>query len=293
MKRFAYLALLALLSLVLPVLAQAQTPPEELGLQSHTVTLSTGINMHYVEKGHGKGHVVIFLHGYTDSWRSFERNLPLISEKFHVYALDQRGHGDSSKPACCYTQDDFVADVLAFMDALKIKRATIVGHSMGSFVAHQFASEYPARVERLVLIGSAPTAAGNEVILGLNEFVQTLEDPIDPQFVREFQASTFYRPIPPEFLDTAVLESLKVPASVWKQTLTGLIAEDHTAQLGQITAPTLILWGDHDGIFTLEEQYTLAQLIPNATLKVYDETGHGLHVEWPQRFVDDLEAFAR
>ncbi|HEY0607852.1 MAG TPA: alpha/beta hydrolase [Herpetosiphonaceae bacterium] len=293
MKRLLSIVLLALLSVVLPGFSLAATPPENLGLESHYVRLSTGINMHYVEKGQGNGHVLIFLHGYTDSWRSFERNLPLISKKFHVYALDQRGHGDSSRPACCYTQDDFVADVAAFMDALKIKRATIVGHSMGSFVAHQFAIEYPKRTERLVLIGSAPTSFGNEVILGLDEAVQQLEDPIDPTFVREFQASTFYRPIPPEFLDTAVSESLKLPASVWKQTLTGLLAEDHRAQLGQIKAPTLILWGDHDGIFTLEEQQELDARIPNSTFKLYVETGHGLHVEWPQRFVNDLEAFAR
>lgn len=293
MKRLLSIVLLALLSVVLPGLSLAATPPEDLGLESHYVRLSTGIDMHYVEKGQGNGHVLIFLHGYTDSWRSFERNLPLISKKFHVYALDQRGHGDSSRPACCYTQDDFVADVAAFMDALKIRRATIVGHSMGSFVAHQFAIEYPKRAERLVLIGSAPTSFGNEVILGLNEAVQQMEDPIDPSFVREFQASTFYRPIPPEFLDTAVSESLKLPASVWKQTLSGLLAEDHRAQLGRIKAPTLILWGDHDGIFTLEEQQELDASIPNSTFKLYAETGHGLHVEWPQRFVADLEAFAR
>lgn len=293
MKRLLSIVLLALLSLVLPGLSLAVTPPEDLGLESHYVRLSTGVNMHYVEKGKGNGHVLIFLHGYTDSWRSFERNLPLISKKFHVYALDQRGHGDSSRPACCYTQDDFVADIAAFMDALKIKRATLVGHSMGSFVAHQFALEYPKRTERLVLIGSAPTSFGNEVILGLNEAVQQLEDPIDPTFVREFQASTFYRPIPPEFLDTAVSESLKLPASVWKQALAGLLAEDHSTQLAQIKAPTLILWGDHDGIFTLEEQQKLDATIPNSTFKLYAETGHGLHVEWPQRFVNDLEAFAR
>lgn len=293
MKRLLSIVLLVLLSVLLPGLSLAATSPEDLGLESRTVRLSTGIDMHYVEKGQGNGHVLIFLHGYTDSWRSFERNLPLISKKFHVYALDQRGHGDSSRPACCYSQDDFVADLAAFMDALKLKRATIVGHSMGSFVAHQFAIEYPKRTERLVLIGSAPTSAGNEVILGLNGAVQELEDPIDPTFVREFQASTFYRPIPPEFLDTAVSESLKLPASVWKQTLTGLLAEDHSTQLGQIKAPTLILWGDYDGIFTLEEQQTLDETIPNSTFKLYTETGHGLHVEWPQRFVDDLEVFAR
>ncbi|HEX9919080.1 MAG TPA: alpha/beta hydrolase, partial [Pyrinomonadaceae bacterium] len=57
-------------------------------------------------------------------------------------------------------------------------------------------------------------------------------------------------PIPAEFLDTAVSESLKLPASVWKQTLAGMIYEDHSTQLNRIKAPTLILWGDNDGIFS-------------------------------------------
>jgi pimeloyl-ACP methyl ester carboxylesterase len=303
MKRLIRLTLLASVLLAVPLTrSYAQATPEELGLSSHHVTLSTGINLHYVERGQANGHVIIFLHGYTDSWRSFERNLPLISDKFHLYALDQRGHGDSSRPACCYTQGDFSADVAAFMDALNIRKATIVGHSMGSFIAHKFAVDNPQRVKRLVLIGGSPTMAGNEVVAGLNDFVQTLADPVDPQFVREFQASTYANPIPPEFLDTAVSESLKLPASVWKQTLAGMIAENHSAQLNGIKAPTLILWGDNDGIFSLQDQLALDTLIPNSIFKRYTaailppgsrDGGHGLHVEFPQLVTNDIEAFAK
>jgi non-heme chloroperoxidase len=303
MKRLIRLTLLAAVLFAVPLdSSYAQATPEALGLSSHYVTLDTGVQMHYVERGHGNGHVIIFLHGYTDSWRSFERNLPLISGKFHLYALDQRGHGDSSRPACCYTQADFSADVAAFMNALNIQKATIVGHSMGSFIAHKFAVEHPQRVERLVLIGGAPTMAGNEVIAGLNDFVQTLEDPLDPQFVRDFQASTYANPIPEEFLNTAVSESLKLPASVWKQTLAGMISEDHSAQLNRIDAPTLILWGDNDGIFSLQDQLALDTLIPHSIFKRYSaailpsgsrDGGHGLHVEFPQLIASDIEAFAK
>ncbi|HEV7903776.1 MAG TPA: alpha/beta fold hydrolase, partial [Pyrinomonadaceae bacterium] len=166
-------------------------------------------------------------------------------------------------------QADFSADVLAFMDALNIPKATIVGHSMGSFIAHKFAVENSRRVKRLVLVGGSPTMAGNEVVAGLNDFVQTLEDPVDPQFVRDFQASTYANPIPAEFLDTAVSESLKLPATVWKQTLAGMVAEDYSAQLGQIKSPTLILRGDNDGIFSLQDQLALDTLIPNSIFKRY------------------------
>ncbi len=256
-----------------------------------TVTLASGLQLHYIEQGRKDGPVLVLLHGYTDSYRSFELALPLLPRDFRVYALDQRGHGDSSRPECCYSQSDFAADAVAFLDALGLQRATFVGHSMGSFIAQQVALEYPERVEALVLIGSAPTVHGNPVALELQSAVDTLSDPIDPDFVREFQASTFVRPIPPSFLDTAVSESLKVPAHIWQAALDGLIAEDHSSQLGEISAPTLVVGGDQDGFFPAEQQRALAEALPNATLSLYEDTGHAPHVELPHRFVQDLKQF--
>ena len=258
-----------------------------------TVQLSPGVRMHYVEQGQKDGPVLVLLHGYTDSYLSFERVLPLLPRSFHVYALDQRGHGESSRPECCYTQSDFASDVAAFLDSQGIQRAVLVGHSMGSFIAQQVALEHPQRVEALVLIGSAPTVHGNSVAAELKSYVDTLSDPIDPAFVRDFQASTFYRPIPPSFLDTAVSESLKVPARVWQAALSGLIAEDHSARLGDITVPTLVVGGDKDGFFSVPEQQALADALPRGSFALYSETGHAPHVEQPHRFVHDVKVFLR
>ena len=66
------------------------------------VSLSTGVRIEYVEQGKGDGVPVIFLHGVTDSWRSFERMLPLLPPDIHAFALSQRGHGDSSRPTSGY-----------------------------------------------------------------------------------------------------------------------------------------------------------------------------------------------
>lgn len=254
------------------------------------VTLANGNELSYLAQGRKNGDVVIFIHGYTDSHHSFDRNLRIFPRRYRVYALDQRGHGDSTQPACCYTQRDFADDVVRFMDAMGIEEASLVGHSMGSFVAHHVAVDYPDRVNKLVLIGSAPTGS-NEAVLGFQEYVDTLVDPIDPAFVRDFQASTFYQPVPESFLDTAVSESLKLPASIWQQALEGLVVEDHAAALSTITAPTLILWGDRDDLFSESEQHALDALIPDSTLIIYEDTGHGLHVERPNRFVRDLAGF--
>ncbi|HZH77722.1 MAG TPA: alpha/beta hydrolase [Archangium sp.] len=258
-----------------------------------SVQLPSGLQLHYVEQGRQEGQVVVLLHGYTDSYRSFDLVLPLLPRDVRVFALDQRGHGDSSRPDCCYAQSDFASDVVAFLDSQRIPRAVLVGHSMGSFIAQQVALEHPDRVQALVLIGSAPTVRGNPVAAELKNAVDSLSDPIDPAFVRDFQASTFLRPIPPSFLDIAVSESLKVPARVWKASLDGLIAEDHVSRLGRISAPTLVVGGDKDGFFPVADQRALVDALPHASLVFYEETGHAPHVELPQRFVQDLMRFLR
>ena len=258
---------------------------------AHRIALTTGVELAYWEQGNEHGDVVIFVPGYTDSHHSFDRILPRFPRTYHVLALDMRGHGDSGKPACCYTQPDFAADIAAFMDAKAIGHASFVGHSMGSFIVQQVALDYPKRVERIVLIGSAPTVSGNQGVIDLMSAVDTLEDPIDPSFVRDFQASTFYRPIPASFLDTAVEDSLKVPASVWKQALSGLLQEDHSSRLPGLEVPTLILNGDQDTLFSTELATQLHTLIRQSKLVIYPMTGHAPHVEVPVQATRDIEKF--
>ena len=121
-----------------------------------------------------------------------------------------------------------------------------------------------------------------------------LEDPVPPEFAREFQESTIHHPVPEEFLSTAVSESLKLPARVWRDYIEGVILRpDHTARLGEINAPTLIVWGEQDAFFSREEQERLAATIPDATLKVYPETGHAVHWERPEEVVREIEAFMK
>jgi non-heme chloroperoxidase len=275
------------------VVTQAETQELSAAPRERSVTLSTGVTLRYVEQGARNGPVVVFLHGYTDSHHTWDLNLPIFPRSFHVYALDQRGHGDSSRPLCCYTQQDFAADVVAFLDAVGARKAILVGHSMGSFIAQQVALDYPNRVKALVLVGSAPTVAGNPVALELKSIVDTQVGTVDPDFVRAFQESTFVRPVPRRYIDTLVSESLKVPARVWQATLDGLIAEDHSARLGEIDVPVLVVGGDQDGFFPVEEQQALVDALPNATYVLYPNTGHAPHAELEHRFVHDVTRFLK
>jgi len=268
-----------------------QNPPQ---LRFAATHLTTGVRLHYAEQGELTGEAIIFLHGYSDSWYSFSRVLPLLSPLYHAFAIDERGHGESEQPECCYTVDDFAADVDAFMEAAGIEEATLVGHSGGGLMAQRVALSYPHRVTRLVLIGTVTTLLNNEVVMELGEEMLALEDPVPPEFVREFQESTIHHPVPEEFLETVVSESLKLPARVWRDYWEGVVLRvDHAARLGEINVPTLILWGERDALFPREEQDRLAAAIPDATPRVYPETGHAVHWERPEEVVRDLEAFMK
>jgi non-heme chloroperoxidase len=218
----------------------------------------------------------------------------LLSPEYRAVAFDQRGHGNSERPECCYTVDDFAADVDAFMEAVGIEVPTLVGHSGGILIAARAVLSYPERVSRLALIGPAIIGANNEVMLELGEFMRTLEDPVAPEFAREFQESTIYHPLPEGCLETVVSESLKLPARVWRDYMEGVIlTPDHTDRLGEINVPTLILWGEQDAMFPREDQERLARTIPDATLKVNPDTGHAVLWEHSEQVVRDLEEFMK
>jgi pimeloyl-ACP methyl ester carboxylesterase len=257
-----------------------------------TVSLSTDVTLHYAERGDRMGEAILFLHAYTDSWFAFSRVLPLLSPSYHAFAPDERGHGDSDKPECCYTANDFSADVDAFMDEVGIDEATLVGDSSGGMIAQRVALEYPQRVSRLVLMGSPTTLLNNEAVMEAGEQMRALEDPISPEFIREFHMSTIHNPVPEEFLSTALSETLKVPARVWRDYMEGVVLKvDDTTRLGEIEAPTLILWGERDAILGREEQEWRSGAIPDARLKVYPDTGHAVAFERPEWVVRDLEEF--
>ena len=265
------------------------------GVKFATTHLSTGLQVHYAEQGDREGEAIVFLHAYVDSWFSYSRVLPLLSPSYHAFAPDQRGHGTSDKPQCCYTADDYAADVDAFMEAVGIEKATLVGDSSGGLIAQRVALDYPHRVSRLVLIGSPTTLVNNEAVRELGEgLLAGLEDPIPPEFVREFVLGTIHDPVPEEFLSTAVSQSLKVAARVWRDYWEGVVlTADDTARLHEVGAPTLILWGEQDALLPREEQEWRAAVIPDAMLKVYPETGHLAHWVRPEWVVRDLEAFLK
>jgi non-heme chloroperoxidase len=230
------------------------------------------VRLPVIERGDADGVPVVLLHGLSDSGGSFDPVLSHLPRSVRALAVTQRGHGEAPKP-----HDG-------------VQRAVVAGHSMGSIVATRLALDAPERVAGLVLMGAKPTF-NDPALDDLWVAMRELEDPVDPEFVREFQESTLARPIPPGMLDIVVAESLKMPARVWHALIEPTLRADHSAELGRIAAPTLVAWGDRDDISTRSDQDALVRSIPDARLVVYRGGGHAFHWEDPSAFARDLVAF--
>lgn len=282
-------------SLLFAALGAALLQTTTVGAQGASVrfqraALATGVSVRYAESGDPAGEVVLFLHGLSDSWLSWREVLERLPRGVRGIALDQRGHGESEQPACCYGMPDLVADAVALLDHVGASRATIVGHSMGGFVAQTLAARHPERVRRLVVIGNGPSVR----VPPMEEFaaaVGRMGDTLPTGFAREFQVSTIHTPIAPAALDAFVVESERLPPRVWKGLVAGMLADDERGRAARITAPTLIVNGEKDSFWTPVEARTLQQGLRGAELEIFPATGHAVHWERPGAFVRTLSAF--
>ncbi len=258
------------------------------------VELPNRVRLQYIEQGDASGVPVVLLHGFADSWHSFELVLPHLPRSIHAFALTLRGHGDSSRPTAGYGIPDLAADLEAFMDALHIESAVIVGHSMGSAVALRYAVDHRERVLGLVLAGATAGIRRSEAARQFwDAILEKLTDPVGAGLVRGMSESMLAQPVPQAFFDTLFQESLKVPAHVWRATFESRwrAEGDYSAELGDVKARTLIIWGDQDSRYPRAEQDALTAAIPDSRLVVYAGAGHGPHWEEPERFASDLATF--
>jgi pimeloyl-ACP methyl ester carboxylesterase len=260
-------------------------------MQPNHMMLGSGIELSYAEGGDPRGLPILMLSGFTDSWRSFEPLAQKLPRNLRTIALSHRGHGMSDKPMDGYTIAAFAQDVIDAMDHLRIPRAVILGHCMGSLVAARLAMRAPERVLGLVLIGAMRTLKGNAAVEALwRDGVATMADPIDESFVREFQESTLARPVPRRFFEQVVSESMKMPAHAWRSTLRSLLDDDSNIK-SHIHAPACIIWGDQDRLTLRAEQQALVSTIPDATLIVHEGAGHAPHWEDPAGIAADVVAW--
>jgi pimeloyl-ACP methyl ester carboxylesterase len=253
--------------------------------RKRTLALATGITVSYVEVGAPEGDPVILLHGLSDTSRSFFGTLEAlqsIDRGLRLFALDARGHGDSSLPAAlecpaaperCFRVEDFAADVLAFMDAKGLRRAHVVGHSMGAAHAQHVALAHPERVQTLVLIGGfvngvdSPTfhaflisqmleGRWKATLLRRPGFrwpqdayrLTSLE--ADPSVLEWNRKNWVVDPVAdPELLRAVNPETARTPLGTWIGTLRSMAAFDNREALTRLSVPTLVIWATQDNAF--------------------------------------------
>jgi len=239
-----------------------------------------GAKINYVEAGDAKNPTVVLLHGLGSSTTSWVLNISALSQKYHVIALDQIGFGKSDKPMLKYRVGTYTDFLDKFLSEIKIEKATLIGNSLGGWVAADFALKYPNKVEKIVLADSAgikPSNVNLNQIYALNystrEEVRTLVKLV-------FYNQTIFGS------DAFIEESMRVRVAAGDgYTINSLIDsikrdEDFlNGRLGGIKQPTLIIWGRQDGILPLADGERFDREIPNSTLVVFDGCGHVPQVE--------------
>lgn len=259
------------------------------GGDARPVRLGTGVTLSHVTHGDPAGVPVVMLHPWGESLGCFDRLLPLLPDSIHALAMDQRGHGDADKPPEGYALVDFAADVVAFMDAVGLSSAVLLGSSSGGYVAQQVAITSPHRVKGLVLVGSPRSLQGRAPFA---DEVERLIDPIDRDWVRaSLEWYPRFHDIPQWYLEDRIDDGARMPAHVWRQALSGLSVAVPPTEAGSITTPALILWGARDELLVREDQVALAEVIPSSQLIAYEDTGHLVLWEQPERVARDLVGF--
>jgi pimeloyl-ACP methyl ester carboxylesterase len=260
------------------------------GARVRRVGLPTGPTVAYVAAGpDGATPPLLLLHPWGEARGCFDRLVPLLPGSMRTLALDQRGHGDSDRPVAGYALTVLADDVVAFLDAIDVRSAVLVGSSSGGYVAQQVALTHPDRVAGLVLVGAPRSLQGRP---DFADEVEALADPVDPDWVRQSLAwFRLHHPVPAGYVEDRVADGARIPAHVWRQELAGLVTAVPPTEAGTIDVPTLMLWGERDDLLTRADQEALAAAIPGARLQTYAETGHLVLWEQPARVAADVTAF--
>ncbi len=277
---------------------QIKTPAKESEIKNFTqknwvdakkeIKLRTGIKMKYIEMGSPENKTIVLIHGVTDTSRSWSLAAPYLAQDYHVIIPDLRGHGDSEKLKMrSLPMSLFAEDVVALMDALEINTAAIAGHSMGSYVAQAIAINYPEKVDELVLVSSAATRVGKTDTW--NTVTNLGETPYDREFVEWWYWNP--NPVDETFHEYGMDEVSRLEPWVWQAAYKGIMTTDHSSFLGDITSPTLIMWGNLDPILPLEYQEDLRQAIPDAEFVTLDNVGHNIQWEQPEKVSNMIKQF--
>ncbi|HXP65947.1 MAG TPA: alpha/beta hydrolase [Steroidobacteraceae bacterium] len=272
---------------------------------SHFVDLPGGYRAHYRENGAANLPLLVLLHGFGDSFTTWQGWVDELKPQFHIISLDFPGHGLTRAPQGVTLSSESLADFVdAFAAKLQLPRFAVAGNSMGGGAAWQLAVRHPERVSALILVDAAGFA-NDKPPADVPLAFKILRYPIG----RKILANIDNKPLIDQGLKADVYDKTVITPLIVDRFAEFQRAPGHrsilmsvnmlqngtsTAQLlSRITAPTLILWGESDPLIEPAAAGKFAAAIPGSKLITYPKVGHLPQLEIPQRSASDVAAFLK
>jgi pimeloyl-ACP methyl ester carboxylesterase len=235
-----------------------------------------GFNIYYRDEGNGPP--VILLHGLGGDGSRWGPNIRPLAADFRVIVPDQIGFGQSDKPLANY-HNGMLAEFLArFMRAVELPKTSIVGNSMGAWVAIYFAVHYPELLHRLVLVDGGSYRSSSQPIIARDPYVRRIQNGVTTEETREFFEIMFHdkRFLTDKVIEDALAMRLRSAYTIGKmqeaaEKGTGIVSEEEARG---IKAPTLIIWGKYDRLIDPANADRLHAVIPGSRKVIIDNAGH-------------------
>ena len=278
--------------------------PSSRDFQEKTVTLTNGLRLHYYEWPGPRPNLVL-LHPSSGYGRMWEETARTLGSAFHVYALDQRGHGDSGRPDGDYSAEEYADDLHLFFRQVGIDKAIVAGQSLGGRVGQVFAAVYPDEIQGLGLVGGPHTSnffpTREETTKVLNAAHRMLES--QTEFPSREAAFAYLRNLRPRDQESVLRHRLEhnfvttangVAVKYDKvRVAVGLahMADDLRKYAARAACPVVILRGSHTAELTLAQAKEIAGCWKNAVV-VDVEGDYALQMENPAGLAQALAGFA-
>ena len=256
-----------------------------------------GLEFNCVEWGGGGSPPVVLLHGLTGHARTWDRFANALKDEYRLFALDQRGHGDTSWPdPPRYRTGDFVEDVRTLAGAWGIERFALIGLSMGAHNALAFAAQYPDMVDKLVPVDIGPSHRRmdeDEMRVGrawLDRRFATLEDAIAESLAMNPVAD-------PEMIRNRVRHNMsRSKSGGWEPKHSPDVdaywrPDDLSEAIAEIRCPTLVVRGGDSHALSPEMAEWMASTIPDCRLATIEGSGHSVPQDKPDLFEAAVREF--
>jgi pimeloyl-ACP methyl ester carboxylesterase len=272
------LSIAILLTLALSFVAFAQTPQEK------SVTIF-GAKIRYLEAGDATKPNIVLLHGLGGQAENWSFVIPALSAKYHVIAPDQVGFGKSDKPFIKYRIGTYADFLEKFLTELKIEKTTLIGNSLGGWIGGFYATKYPNRVEKLILVDAAGLTPKVIDYSKIYQLQSSTRDEVKANLKLIFanQAYASNDAVVDNFLTQRVLAN----DGYTIDSITESIKRNEDFldnRLSEIKVRTLIIWGKQDGLIPLEDGERFKKGIANSQIFVINNCGHVPMVEKSEAF---------